>query len=204
VRFTAEELARLGVWDEEDSDQIRHTTLGENPLWDAAFVVGISGVVRSKSNYRRGGRRRSRQRWSQVSEFEERTRRAFEKARPGSWPDPDPALPVNRRPQVVSVCYARAILDTSNLTKSILDAAEGILYANDSVVRGEYSQVERGGKNQLLVCGFAAYTPRPGGDGRAFQIAAELWPHVQAMFSGWEADAESPEGDCGGGVRGGQ
>lgn len=196
VRFTSEDLARLGYLDDAEPGPTRHITLGESPLWESAFVVGISGAVRSKSNFRRGGRGR-RQRWSQVVEFEKRVRHAVEAAKPSTWPETSLAIPVAARPQVVSVCYARAVLDTSNLTKSILDAVEGILYPNDAVVRGEYSQVERGSKDQLLVCGFAAYQPEGTGGEHPFEVAAALWTEVKSMFVNWDEEPAEDSGEKG-------
>lgn len=124
--------------------------------WQSGFCVATQTPVRSKSNFR--FRQHSGQRWDQVREFESHMRRIFADAKPDTWPslgETDQVVAVDKRPKIIGAIYARSLLDAPNLPKSLYDAAEGVLYRHDSVVRSEMSIVERR-RSPLLVAGFAA------------------------------------------------
>lgn len=125
--------------------------------WAHALIVVLDAPVRSKSNYRR--RQQHGQRWGQVQEFEGKLREALQWAVPERWPVDDKSTGMQSRWGVVGSVYARALLDTSNLSKSIYDAAEGVLYFNDAQVRAEASFLDRSRNNNRLVCGFALIEP---------------------------------------------
>lgn len=135
-----------------------HTASYPEGPWVAALIVGVEGPVRSKSNYRRRG---SHQTWAELAEFSNTISQVLTSARPAGWPDVEVErnLEVASRHMVIGAAYARGLIDTPNLSKSLYDAAEGILYPNDVAVRAEYSAMERGRGNQRLVWGVAVLDP---------------------------------------------
>lgn len=160
VRVSRAELEAAGVRIRQGTSvRVLTEELGTGP-WSAAFAVALCVTIRSKSNFRR--RQARGQQWSQVREFEAQVSAALRQAVPAEWPEDSLEVAFAERHGVVGVCYARAVLDTPNLGKSIYDAAEGILYANDAQVRAETSMVERGRSRPVLVAGFAAVSPGAG------------------------------------------
>lgn len=110
---------------------LRHGPL-TGDLWVEAFWVEVPLVWRSKSNFRRGGNGA----WAEQSRFEADLTRLVQVARPSTWDAGNPGTPLSDRPVVVSAMWAGTLLDAGNLSKSALDACEGVLYVNDASVRG--------------------------------------------------------------------
>jgi Holliday junction resolvase RusA-like endonuclease len=116
---------------------------GSAPLdgpWRMAFWAAVPGDVRSKSNYRRGGATK----WGDVKTYEDRVYAHVRAARPSGWVlDKDSAVAVKDRHAVVAVMIGRTLLDTGNLSKSTLDACEGLLFLSDAQVIACVEAVER-------------------------------------------------------------
>ena len=100
--------------------------------WDSAFWVHVAGDVRSKSNYRHD--RNSRAKWATVEAYEAQVRADVRRARPTGWGQGNPEVPVPGRPRVVVALAARTMLDIGNVSKSVLDACQGVLYVSDAQV----------------------------------------------------------------------
>jgi hypothetical protein len=132
----ANPLSRRGT--RPDETPVSHGPL--NGPWECAFWVAPDFALRSKSNFRR--RRRSAE-WSEYRTFEADLRAALTAACPDGWDPGDPAVPVAARPVVVSVVWARTLVDTGNLSKSVNDSAEGTLYHTDATVRAEATLTDR-------------------------------------------------------------
>lgn len=96
--------------------------------------------LRSKSNFRRGGASRN---WSRLQGFEDELAITARSVRPLEWPLGDAAKPVSARPGIVAVVFAQTLLDTGNVSKSLYDALEGVLYHTDASIRAELVVTER-------------------------------------------------------------
>lgn len=147
--------------------------LGAGP-WRSAFAVWIPGRVRSKSNYRHD----KKAAWSELAAYDEAVYLAVRQHLPASWTQPaDNSLPASLRgmgafttsepapaspdtvlPVVVHLA-ARTLLDTGNVSKSVLDALEGLLYANDAHVAAASEHVVRTKTGQGLLASFAQLDP---------------------------------------------
>lgn len=110
----------------------------------------LTGQVVSKSNFRRGD-----QTWRKVRDFEDAVALEARIAMPLDWHYVADSVPVSKRPKIVSVIAARTLLDAGNISKSILDAVQGILYANDAEVASVTEMVTRSRSNQAAVVTFA-------------------------------------------------
>lgn len=104
--------------------------------WDQAFCFPVDFEMRSKSNHRRyvsgkGGR----DNWRSLQDFEKSLSLLARSARPSGWDMGEPERPLPERPMVVSFVFARSVLDAANLSKSVLDACEGVVFHNDASVR---------------------------------------------------------------------
>lgn len=159
-----------------NGNDVRQPEHGSGTLdgpWDAAFWVYVDGTVRSKSNYRQDGRGS----WVDLANYETAVFSQLRTARPAGWDQGDPAAPVPARPQVVAVLAARTMLDVGNISKSVLDAAEGVLYVTDAQVSAlsEFSTRTRS-KPGLI----AAFALLPAGSGAcdAARAAASLLSQV--------------------------
>lgn len=119
--------------------------------WDQAFWCSLPFPLRSKSNFRRGGQRSSAQ-WQAEQRFRSDVANVVGAALPGGWDPGDAADPVARRPVMVVALVAASPLDTANLSKSVLDALEGLVFVNDAQVRAETAMSERrrGGQSAVL------------------------------------------------------
>lgn len=120
-----------------------------------AFWMAVTDPVRSKSNFRRGDRN-----WQLHRTFEQHLRALLKQHRPDSWVLPDPTITaVLQRPATVAVIWAAGLIDAGNISKTVHDAAETVLYVNDAEVRGCASYVERRRSQQWGVVAFAQLTP---------------------------------------------
>ena len=107
--------------------------------------------------------------WSRYSNFEEALKSLVLIARPSEWVLEDKAVKVAGRPVVVSAIGAYTTLDASNLSKSVCDALQNVLYPNDTDIASEASQVyKRQGKNKS---GWVAFAQLPPG-ASALEVAA--------------------------------
>lgn len=128
-------------------------------IGQCAFYVSVPFALRSKSNFRRGNARAGRQ-WDEFKSFESSVALLLAAARPESWDVGDPAASLAARPVVVCAIVARSLVDTANFSKSVLDAAQGVLYVNDASVLGVSSIGVRARTNQQALVAFAQL---PGG-----------------------------------------
>jgi hypothetical protein len=117
--------------------------------------------VRSKSNFRRdaAGDGPAKARWRALSSFEDEVALAARVARPAGWPLGDASSSVAARPWVVAYLHAETLLDTGNISKSVLDAVEGVLYHTDASVRAELSSTARTAGAGAALAAFAVVEP---------------------------------------------
>lgn len=120
--------------------------------WQSAIYVELPSKLRSKSNFRRGKKATS---WEKYASFEMVAANTFRMARPEGWVLGDKGQPVKERPTVLLVVCARSLLDSSNFTKSIADAMQGELVINDASVTATATLGERAGKDQICGVGTA-------------------------------------------------
>lgn len=132
------------------ADQLTSGVL-EGP-WSSAFWVLTGMPLRSKSNFRRGSGSSA---WRRNQEFEQSLALSLRAARPLDWPVDEPAVPLASRPVYVAVTFARSTIDAGNHSKSVLDAAEGVVYLNDAQVAASCAVAERGVKDPYLLVAFA-------------------------------------------------
>ena len=141
------------------------TDIRSGPLsgpWQDAFFVDLPLRARSKSNFRRY--RTGPGHWDDFASFEADVAALVAPAVPAGWDRGDPAAPVARRPVFVALVAARTVLDVSNLSKSVLDSLEGVVYVTDAQVAAETSVAERGRSGQWLSVAFARLVPGSGTD----------------------------------------
>lgn len=119
-----------------------------------AFYVSVPFALRSKSNFRRGRTHAARQ-WDEFRSFESSVAFLLAAARPESWNVGDAQAKVAERPVVVCAIVARSMVDTANFSKSVLDAAQGVLYVNDASVLGVSSMGVRSRSGQQALVAFA-------------------------------------------------
>lgn len=93
------------------------------------FSVLLPKMV-SKSNYRRG----DAVKWRKNVAFERECALLLRATMPESWSLGDARDSLVERPRVVVAIAAVTLLDAGNISKSLLDAAEGVLYINDASV----------------------------------------------------------------------
>lgn len=116
--------------------------------WDSAFYVELPSKLRSKSNYRHGQKG-----WGALATFEAVAGGTFAQARPEDWDLGAKNKPLKSRPVVVIAIAATSLLDSTNFTKSVADAMQGVLVHNDASVAGSSTICERAKDNQR--CGVA-------------------------------------------------
>lgn len=109
-----------------------------------AFWVDLP-AVRSKSNYRHQRRGES---WRSLRGFEADVLLRTRSVLPTGWELGDSAAPVSARPVVVAAVCAKTLLDAGNLSKSVLDAVQGVVYHSDASVRAVTEVALRTSKDQ--------------------------------------------------------
>lgn len=146
--------------------------------WDSAFYVELPSKLRSKSNYRRGQKG-----WGALTTFETVAAGALTQARPEEWDLGEKGTPIKSRPSVVLAVAATSLLDSTNFTKSLADAMEGVLVHNDASVAASATLSVRAKDNQR--CGVAIAQLPPGADLHV-QAAAlqELLGQLPDLFQG--------------------
>lgn len=140
------------------------TTL--NGPWKKAFYVQLPTALHSKSNYRHNSKKGA---WSSLRNFEMVSGITLASAIPDGWELGEVTSPVKNRPVVVMAIVARSMLDASNFSKSLADAAEGVVVHNDASISAVSSVGERGRKDPRVGVAFAQL---PAGSGLEEQAAA--------------------------------
>lgn len=102
------------------------------------FYVKIPFDIKSKSNYRHS--RKNRGKWEALANFEMLIRHLLKQNIPEEWDLGNKAVAVSERPIIAMVVSAKSRLDAANFSKSIADAAEGLIYHNDKSVRYPLSE----------------------------------------------------------------
>jgi hypothetical protein len=130
--------------------------------WSGAFWTVTETRLRSKSNFRRARRASNSSAWATNVEFEKSLSLTLRSARPAGWPANDNSVPLRERCVFVAVTIARSTIDAGNHSKSVLDAAEGVLYVNDAQVAASCAVAERGLRDPYLMVAFAHLPPGSG------------------------------------------
>lgn len=129
--------------------------------WLCAFAVWIPFPIDSKSNFRSFQKRGSR--WSRYASFESALNTLVFLARPPEWVLAASSVKVIDRPMCVCAVGAYTTLDSSNLSKSVCDAVQGVLYPNDTDVASVTGQVfKRRSKDRSGWVAAAQLTPGTG------------------------------------------
>jgi hypothetical protein len=153
--------------------------------WEQAFWLRADLDLRSKSNFRRSTRatptRGRTSQWDSFRRFEDDLRLLLRTARPVTWEIGDADVPVARRPAVVAVVCAASLLDVPNYPKSVMDAAEGVVFHTDASVAFSGNLGERVRRSGLIVA-FARLAPSPSLTTVA-AAAAALTLQTAALFS---------------------
>lgn len=121
------------------------------PTGNLAFWVPLP-AVRSKSNYRH---QRHAGKWDRLRAFEDEVLLTVRAALPDGWDVGDANRPLAERPVVVACVAARTLLDAGNISKSVLDAAQGVVYHSDASVRAVSEFTQRARLDQDGAVGFA-------------------------------------------------
>lgn len=124
--------------------------------WVNAFWVLTDSRIQSKSNFRRSSGSGA---WRSNVEFEQSLAMTLRASRPSDWPNEQYSDPISERPVYVAVTIAKSTIDAGNHSKSVLDAAEGVVYTNDAQVAASCAIAERGLKNPYLLVAFASLPP---------------------------------------------
>jgi len=132
------------------ASDLPHGTL-EGP-WVNAFWVLTESRIRSKSNFRRSSRSEA---WRANQDFENAMALALRAGRPLTWPAVETDLQMSERPVIIAVTFAKSTIDAGNHSKSVLDAAEGVVYVNDAQVAASCAVAERGLADPYLLVAFA-------------------------------------------------
>jgi Holliday junction resolvase RusA-like endonuclease len=129
-----------------------------------AFWVCVHTAVLSKSNYRNNAKNTRSKSWPQLRSFSQTVSVMARKYRPSVWIAPQTGIALPLRPRAVASIVARTTLDTGNVSKSVLDAVEGIVVLNDAEFVSVSETVERSRTQPALLMAFAqlpANTPLP-------------------------------------------
>lgn len=144
--------------------------------WDRAFYVDLPAKLRSKSNYRQG-----KKGWGALVTFESVVAAVLAEARPDGWDLGEKKRALKDRPVLVMAVVATSLVDSTNFTKSVADAMEGVLVVNDASILGSATLAERTRDNQR--CGVAV-AQLPAGSSIADQAVAlqELVGQLPGLF----------------------
>jgi Holliday junction resolvase RusA-like endonuclease len=116
------------------------------------FILDLPQALISKSNFRRGN---SSLQWKRYAKFEKDLALEISIKLPKEWDLGNRELAVDKRPKIISVIYAVSLTDTSNYSKSILDACEGVVYHNDASVAYTSSIGKRSRIGERIIVAFA-------------------------------------------------
>jgi hypothetical protein len=157
--------------------------------WVQAFWFELGFPVISKSNFRRGHTGESNT-WSKVRNFERSTGVLARSVQPIDWELGDREAGVSARPVVVVQIFADTLLDSGNISKSILDALEGIVFHTDASVAFVGSLTKRSRSTQR--CFVAIARLEPGSTARDVSTAQiELSKSLLNHFTTQESDSGS-------------
>lgn len=134
------------------ANDVRHGPL--SGPWLRGFWVELPFVARSKSNYRQGDAG-----WGSLASFEDAIAAIVAQHVPAGWELGSSLERVADRPVVVALVAARSVLDAANLSKSVLDALQGVCYVSDAQVAGSVNVGERGRLGQWLSIALAQLSP---------------------------------------------
>lgn len=130
--------------------------------WLQAFWFTVPGTVLSKSNHRRGDSRQGKSTWSAFAGYELDVKGRARDARPAGWVTGSKTEPVADRPRIVAYCFARTLLDTGNIDKSLLDAVQGPVMATDAQVAWSAAGGVRTSVEPGVLIAFARLAPSAG------------------------------------------
>lgn len=103
--------------------------------WVQAFWVEAELDLRSKSNFRRShGSSTGRKDWERLARFEDDLGLILRSALPADWDLGEEGAPVATRPPVVAAIIAASLVDVANYPKSVIDAAEKVVFHTDASV----------------------------------------------------------------------
>lgn len=122
--------------------------------WASGFWVDLPIAVVSKSNFRFGSRD-----WSRLSRFEADLAQLVASVAPEGWDRGGDGQALGERPKVIALIAARTTIDVANISKSVLDALEGVLYVTDAQVASVVCLGERGLRHRWMSVGFATVAP---------------------------------------------
>jgi hypothetical protein len=148
------------------------------PSGHLAFYIELPRV-RSKSNYRHSRRSST---WSSIQSFEGEVCIDAKAACPDGWQLGDLAVPIPSRPGVVACVAARTMLDAGNLSKSVLDAVQGVVYHSDASVRGVTEITRRARANQNGVAAFVLLNA-DAPESEVLEVLAELPAALTQVWS---------------------
>jgi hypothetical protein len=109
----------------------------------------------SKSNFRYGDTGH----WRKNAAFERECALLLRAAIPEGWQVGSPSDELSKRPRVIVAIAAVTLLDAGNVSKSLLDAAEGVVFLNDASVWAVTQIVSRSRSNQRTAASFALVSP---------------------------------------------
>lgn len=133
--------------------------LVEQGLAQSAFWLAVPFAVRSKSNFRRYTSTPPRS-WKEFRDFEQALSILFSSHLPKDWETGSADKPLPSRPAVVAFILASTPLDAANLSKGVLDAAQGTVVHNDASVRYCASLGIRSSKHLWGLVAFAQLEPK--------------------------------------------
>ena len=109
----------------------------------------------SKSNFRHGDTKS----WRKNTSFERECSLLLRASLPDGWDVGDASASLDARPRVVVAIAAVTLLDAGNISKSLLDAAEGVVFLNDASVWFVSQTVTRSRTNQRTSASFFLVPP---------------------------------------------
>lgn len=126
-------------WQWPDTRSGSFVELAAVNLW-----IHVPGRVVSKANHRHTTTTSHSASWASIRAYENEISTELRRARPTNWPRPPHTLPPPaHRTQFVAVIAAATAMDVGNISKSVFDAAEQILYTNDKQVVATSELVHR-------------------------------------------------------------
>ena len=120
------------------------------------IIVELPIKLKSKSNFRRN---KSSKEWLEYKNFEKNVKLFLLSSKPATWVNSLKEDPLNKRMKVVVSIASCSVLDVGNYSKSLLDAAEGALFVNDSEVVSLTCIGKRTLKSDITVVGFKQVDP---------------------------------------------
>lgn len=129
------------------------------PAWRSAFYIRTPWVE-TKSNFRRTGKGGAGSAdWKRNQGFEALVNLELLRARPTGWDLGSPRADVSSRPSVVGFIFATTLKDAANLSKSIPDAAQRVVYHTDASLAYILSGTARRGPDTGCWISFALLDP---------------------------------------------